>query len=40
MQLKQQHYYTPEEYLELETAANSRSEYYDGQIFPIAFMTK
>lgn len=36
MQVKKQHYYTPEEYLELETSATFRSEYYDGQIFPMA----
>ena len=35
MQVKEQHYYTPEEYLELETAATARSEYYNGQIFPL-----
>lgn len=36
MQLKEQQYYSPQEYLELETAAEYKSEYYDGQIFPIA----
>lgn len=36
MQVQQQDYYTPEEYLELEAAATYRSEYYNGQIFPIA----
>ncbi|MBW4576756.1 MAG: Uma2 family endonuclease [Aphanothece sp. CMT-3BRIN-NPC111] len=36
MQVKEQHYYTPEEYLQLETAATFRSEYYQGQIFPMA----
>ncbi|KYC42877.1 hypothetical protein WA1_12210 [Scytonema hofmannii PCC 7110] len=36
MQAQQQDYYTPEEYLELETAATYRSEYYNGQIFPMA----
>lgn len=35
MQVKEQRYYSPEEYLELETSAEFRSEYYDGQIFPI-----
>ncbi|HEY9885372.1 MAG TPA: Uma2 family endonuclease [Thermosynechococcaceae cyanobacterium] len=36
MQVKDQHYYSPEAYLELEAAAEFRSEYYDGQIFPMA----
>lgn len=36
MQVKEQQYYSPEEYLELETAAEYRSEYYHGQIFPMA----
>lgn len=36
MQVKEQHYYSPEEYLQLETAATFRSEYYNGQIFPMA----
>ncbi|MEC4815453.1 MAG: Uma2 family endonuclease, partial [Scytonema sp. PMC 1069.18] len=36
MQAQEEHYYTPEEYLELETAATFRSEYYDGQIIPMA----
>ncbi len=36
MQVKEKRYYTPEEYLELETAAEYRSEYIDGQIFPMA----
>ena len=36
MQAKEKRYYTPEEYLELETAAEYRSEYIDGQIFPMA----
>lgn len=35
MEAKQQYYYSPEEYLELETAAEYKSEYYDGQIYPI-----
>ena len=34
MQVKKQ--YSPEEYLELETAAEYRSEYYSGQILAIA----
>ncbi len=29
-------YYSPEEYLELETKAQYKSEYYDGQIIPMA----
>ncbi|MCA1994755.1 MAG: Uma2 family endonuclease [Coleofasciculus sp. S288] len=36
MQVKEQHYYTPEEYLELEASATFRSEYYEGKIFPMA----
>jgi Uma2 family endonuclease len=36
MEAKQQYYYSPEEYLELETAAEYKSEYYDGQIYPMA----
>lgn len=36
MQITQQRYYTPEEYLELEEAANYKSEYIDGQIIPMA----
>ncbi|XHX76736.1 MAG: Uma2 family endonuclease [Stenomitos frigidus ULC029] len=36
MQAKDQHYYSPEAYLELEEQAEFRSEYYDGQIFPMA----
>lgn len=35
MQVSQQ-CYTPEEYLELETAAEFKSEYIDGQIIPMA----
>ncbi|MBD2773831.1 Uma2 family endonuclease [Iningainema tapete] len=35
MQVTEQRYYTPEEYLELETVAELRSEYYQGQIFPM-----
>ena len=33
---KEQHYYSPEEYLVLEEAAEFRSEYYKGQILPMA----
>lgn len=36
MQVKDQHYYSPEAYLELEAAAEFRSEYHNGQIFPMA----
>ncbi|MBW4423326.1 MAG: Uma2 family endonuclease [Nostoc desertorum CM1-VF14] len=36
MQITQQRYYTPEEYLELEEAADYKSEYIDGQVIPIA----
>ncbi|MHC5936080.1 Uma2 family endonuclease [Nostoc sp.] len=36
MQITQQRYYTPEEYLELEEAAEYKSEYIDGQIIPMA----
>jgi len=32
----QQQYYTPEEYLKLEEAAEYKSEYLDGQIVPMA----
>ncbi|MEO8892456.1 MAG: Uma2 family endonuclease [Coleofasciculaceae cyanobacterium] len=32
----QQKYYTPEEYLALEEAAEYKSEYIDGEIFPMA----
>ncbi len=35
MQITQQRYYTPEEYLELEEAAVYKSEYIDGQIIPM-----
>jgi Uma2 family endonuclease len=35
MQAIEQRYYTPEEYLELETAADYKSEYIDGQIIPM-----
>lgn len=34
--LTQQRYYTPDEYLHLEEAANYKSEYIDGQIVPMA----
>ncbi|AFY32073.1 Uma2 family endonuclease [Calothrix sp. PCC 7507] len=36
MQVTQQRYYTPEEYLELEEVADYKSEYIDGEIIPIA----
>ncbi|MEH1873380.1 Uma2 family endonuclease [Nostoc sp.] len=36
MQITQQRYYTPEEYLELEEAAEYKSEYIDGQIITMA----
>lgn len=36
MQITQQRYYTPEEYLELEEAADYKSEYIDGQIISMA----
>jgi Uma2 family endonuclease len=36
MQITKQRYYTPEEYLELEEAADYKSEYIDGQIIPMA----
>ncbi len=36
MQVTQQQYYTPEEYLELEEAADYKSEYIDGKIIPMA----
>ncbi|WP_414545483.1 Uma2 family endonuclease [Nostoc sp. CCY0012] len=36
MQVTQQRYYTPEEYLALEEAAEYKSEYIDGQIIPMA----
>ncbi|MCC5620219.1 Uma2 family endonuclease [Nostoc sp. CHAB 5715] len=36
MQITQQRYYTPKEYLELEEAADYRSEYINGQIIPMA----
>ncbi|MBD2502271.1 Uma2 family endonuclease [Anabaena azotica] len=36
MQVTQQKYYTPEEYLALEENAEYKSEYIDGQIIPMA----
>jgi Uma2 family endonuclease len=36
MRITKQRYYTPEEYLELEEAADYKSEYIDGQIIPMA----
>jgi Uma2 family endonuclease len=36
MQAKEQQYYLPEEYLALEETAEFRSEYYNGQILPMA----
>ena len=36
MQVPTKTYYSPEEYLELETAAEYKSEYLDGQIIPMA----
>ena len=36
MQATEQQYYTPEEYLALEKAADYKSEYIDGQIIPMA----
>jgi Uma2 family endonuclease len=36
MQVTQQRYYTPEEYLQLEAAAEYKNEYIDGQIIPMA----
>ena len=36
MQVTEQRYYSPEEYLALEEAADYKSEYIDGQIFPMA----
>ncbi len=32
----QQRYYTPEEYLALEEVAEFKSEYWDGEIVPMA----
>ena len=36
MQTSTETYYSPEEYLELETKAVYKSEYHDGQIIPMA----
>ena len=36
MQVTQQRYYSPEEYLVLEEAADYKSEYIDGEIIPMA----
>ena len=36
MQVPTKTYYSPKEYLELETQAEYRSEYHDGQIIPMA----
>ncbi len=36
MQTKEKLYYSPEKYLELESAAEHKSEYRDGQIIPMA----
>ncbi len=36
MQVTQQRYYTPDEYLELEETADYKSEYIDGKIIPMA----
>ncbi len=36
MQLQEKTYYSPEEYLALEEASESRNEYLDGQITPMA----
>jgi len=36
MQAKEQQHYLPEEYLALEETAEFRSEYCNGQIFPMA----
>jgi Uma2 family endonuclease len=35
MQAIEQRHYTPDEYLELETLADYKSEYIDGQIIPM-----
>lgn len=36
MQAKEQHSYSPEEYLALEETAEFRSEYHNGQVLPMA----
>jgi len=36
MQITEQRYYTPEEYLQLEEVAEYKSEYIDGEIIPMA----
>jgi Uma2 family endonuclease len=36
MQVTQKRYYSPEEYLALEEAAEYKSEYIDGEIVPMA----
>lgn len=36
MQVTEQRYYSPEEYLALEEAADYKSEYIEGEIVPIA----
>lgn len=36
MQVTEQRYYTPEEYLKLEEAADYKSEYIDGKIIPMS----
>jgi Uma2 family endonuclease len=36
MQVTEQRYYSPEDYLALEEAADFKSEYIDGEIFPMA----
>ncbi|HAX75401.1 MAG TPA: hypothetical protein DCY88_06125 [Cyanobacteria bacterium UBA11372] len=36
MQITERQYYTPEQYLQLEAAADYKSEYIDGQIIPVA----
>ncbi len=39
MQVQEQRYYSPEEYLELEIASEYRHEYIDGQIVPMTGAT-
>lgn len=36
MQVTEKRYYSPEEYLALEETADDKSEYIDGEIFPMA----